>query len=115
MASEPGFAVTVVYSPEPRKVAEVTLQLTAPCSVFQVLQHSGFLAKYPEIDPQHMLLGVWGQKASPAQLLRDQDRVEIYRPLQVDPKMARRERFRKQGSRSAGLFVKKRSGAKAGY
>jgi putative ubiquitin-RnfH superfamily antitoxin RatB of RatAB toxin-antitoxin module len=41
--------------------------------------------------------------------------VEIYRPLRVDPKVARRERFVKQGARTAGLFVKKRPGAKAGY
>jgi putative ubiquitin-RnfH superfamily antitoxin RatB of RatAB toxin-antitoxin module len=41
--------------------------------------------------------------------------VEIYRPLTVDPKVARRERFAKQGARATGLFVKKRAGAKAGY
>jgi putative ubiquitin-RnfH superfamily antitoxin RatB of RatAB toxin-antitoxin module len=58
---------------------------------------------------------VWGRKAPLSQLLRDHDRVEVYRPLRVDPKVARRERFVKQGARSAGLFVKKRAGAKAGY
>jgi putative ubiquitin-RnfH superfamily antitoxin RatB of RatAB toxin-antitoxin module len=42
------------------------------------------------------------------QRVRDGDRIEIYRPLKVDPKVARRERFRKQGSRSAGLFARKR-------
>ena len=42
------------------------------------------------------------------QVLRDQDRIEIYRPLRVDPKVARRERFVKQGSRGAGLFIKLR-------
>jgi putative ubiquitin-RnfH superfamily antitoxin RatB of RatAB toxin-antitoxin module len=47
--------------------------------------------------------------------LRDQDRIEVYRPLLVDPKVARRERFVKQGARGAGLFAKKRQGAKAGY
>jgi putative ubiquitin-RnfH superfamily antitoxin RatB of RatAB toxin-antitoxin module len=47
--------------------------------------------------------------------LRDQDRVEVYRPLRVDPKVARRERFVKQGARAAGLFVKRRVGAKPGY
>jgi putative ubiquitin-RnfH superfamily antitoxin RatB of RatAB toxin-antitoxin module len=33
--------------------------------------------------------------------------VEVLRPLQVDPKVARRERFVKQGTRGAGLFAKK--------
>jgi uncharacterized protein len=39
----------------------------------------------------------------------------VYRPLLVDPKVARRERFRTQGARAAGLFAKKRPGAKPGY
>ena len=115
MASESGWSVTVVYSPEPRKIEQVSLALSEPCSVLRALQLSGLLANYPELDSQQILLGVWGRKATPNQLLRDQDRVEVYRPLRVDPKVARRERFVKQGSRSTGLFVKTRIGAKAGY
>jgi putative ubiquitin-RnfH superfamily antitoxin RatB of RatAB toxin-antitoxin module len=41
--------------------------------------------------------------------------LEFYRALRVDPKVARRERFNKQGSRGAGLFSKRRPGAKPGY
>ena len=52
------------------------------------------------------LLALWGRKAAAQEArLRDGDRVEVLRPLQVDPKVARRERFRKQGSRAAGLFA----------
>ena len=47
--------------------------------------------------------------------LQLQDRVEVYRALKVDPKVARRERFAKQGARTTGLFASKRPGAKAGY
>ncbi len=61
------------------------------------------------------MVGVWGRKASASQVLRERDRIEIYRPLQVDPKVARRERFRKQGARTSGLFAHKRDGGKAGY
>ncbi|MBW8723026.1 MAG: RnfH family protein, partial [Polaromonas sp.] len=43
------------------------------------------------------------------------DRLEIYRGLRVDPKVARRERFNRQGVKRAGLFAKTRAGAKAGY
>ena len=43
------------------------------------------------------------------------DRVEIYRPLRVDPKEARRQRFTGQGAKAAGLFQNRRKGAKAGY
>ncbi len=115
MVSESQLSVTVVYSPAVREVKEVNLELPAPCSVLQALQESGLLARYPEIDNLHTVVGVWGRKAPLDQLLRDQDRVEVYRSLRVDPKVARRERFARQGSRSAGLFVKKRAGAKAGY
>ena len=41
-------------------------------------------------------VGVWGRLAPPAQPLRDLDRVELYRPLQVDPKEARRLRYKGQ-------------------
>ena len=37
--------------------------------------------------------GVWGRKVSLAHVLQDQDRLEVYRALTVDPKVARRERF----------------------
>lgn len=115
MVSDNRLSVTVVYSPVAREVQEVTLELLAPCSVLQALQTSGLLARYPDIDSLHTVVGVWGRKAPLDQLLREQDRVEVYRSLRVDPKVARRERFANQGSRGAGLFVKRRAGAKAGY
>ncbi len=52
-------------------------------------------------------VGIWGRAATLTQLLRDGDRVEVYRPLRVDPKVARRERFARQGTRGAGLFARK--------
>jgi len=115
MVNETRLNVSVVYSPKAREVHEVTLLLNAPCTVLQALQQSGLLLRHPEIDNHHALIGIWGRKAKLNQCLRDHDRVEIYRPLRVDPKVARRERFVSQGSRAAGLFVKKRVGAKAGY
>lgn len=59
--------------------------------------------------------GVWGRVLPPEHVLASGDRVEAYRPLLVDPKVARRERFAKQGARGAGLFSKKRDNAKPGY
>ena len=107
--------VCVVYAPAARQVHEVCLTVAEPCSVLAALQQSGMLQDFAELDEQNIQLGVWGRQVSPTQVLRDQDRVEIYRPLRVDPKVARRERFVKQGARAAGLFVKKRPAAKAGY
>jgi len=115
MANDMNIEVTVVYSPGPRDVREVSLNLTASSTVLQALRASGFLQLFPAIDLQAAVVGVWGRKASLSQSLRENDRIEIYRPLTVDPKVARRERFAKQGARTAGLFQKKRAGAKAGY
>lgn len=60
-------------------------------------------------------VGVWGRKTSLRHVLREQDRVECYRPLTVDPKVARKERFGRQGVRAAGLFAQRRPGSKPGY
>ena len=108
-------SVSVVYSPRARDVQEVLLCLPSGSTVLQALQASGLLEIFPEIDGVATEFGVWGRKVGASQPLRENDRVEIYRPLTVDPKVARRERFAKQGARTAGLFISKRAGAKAGY
>ncbi len=115
MAAETPIRVSVVYAPAARNVQEVALELARSCTVLQALQASGLLQLFPGIDLNTVVVGVWGRKAGLDQPLRAQDRVEIYRPLTVDPKVARRERFVRQGARTAGLFIKKRAGAKAGY
>ena len=60
-------------------------------------------------------MSLWGRKVSLSERLGPGDRLELSRPLLVDPKTARRERFKKRGSKSAGLFSKRRPGAKPGY
>ncbi len=114
-ASDMTVHITVVYSPAPREVHEVKLNLPAASTVLQALQTSGLLQRFPVIDTQVTLVGVWGRKASLSDVVRENDRVEIYRALTVDPKEARRERFSKQGAKTAGLFSKKRPGGAAGY
>lgn len=103
--------VTVLWSPGPRQVLEKAVDLDAPATVQQALDASGLLTAAVGM----VAVSVWGRSTVPGQLLREGDRVEIHRPLLVDPKVARRARFQKQGARSAGLFAKKRAGAKAGY
>jgi putative ubiquitin-RnfH superfamily antitoxin RatB of RatAB toxin-antitoxin module len=112
--SEALLNLSVVYAPKARAPVEVRLVLPAPCTVLQALQQSGLLLRFSEIDHPHALVGVWGRRVKLDQCLRELDRVEIYRPLRVDPKVARRERFARQGSRGTGLFVKKRTQSKAG-
>lgn len=113
--TEVAFTVTVVLSMAPRHTTECVLQVSAGCTAAQALRESGLLIPLSQAEIDVLSLGVWGKKVSGRQLLRPDDRVELYRPLKVDPKVARRERFAKQGAKSAGLFSKRRTGAKAGY
>jgi putative ubiquitin-RnfH superfamily antitoxin RatB of RatAB toxin-antitoxin module len=107
--------ITVAYSPAARQVEQIELRLPAGSTVRDAVQASGLRARYPALELGLAGVGVWGRPAPPEQPLRDRDRVEIYRPLTVDPKVARRERFGRQGARAAGLFARRRPGAKPGY
>ncbi|MBX3652791.1 MAG: RnfH family protein [Ramlibacter sp.] len=115
MADEALIRICVVWSDAPRSVREWHLVLSAGSTVEQAVVASGAIETLGVAAARELNLGVWGRKASGDQVLRDQDRVEIYRWLTVDPKVARRERFRKQGARNAGLFATRRPGAKPGY
>jgi putative ubiquitin-RnfH superfamily antitoxin RatB of RatAB toxin-antitoxin module len=105
--------VTVSYSPGPRQVLEWPVDLPEGASARDAVLASGWCEACPGQEPAD--LGVWGRRCTPDHVVREGDRVEIYRGLLVDPKVARRERFRKQGARAAGLFAKRRPGAKPGY
>lgn len=107
--------VVVACSPSPRVVREWSLELPEGASVRDAIRHAGVLDAFPSLDEVATSLGIWGKKAEPDRLLVEGDRVEIYRDLRVDPKVARRERFKKQGAKGTGLFAGRRVGAKAGY
>jgi putative ubiquitin-RnfH superfamily antitoxin RatB of RatAB toxin-antitoxin module len=110
-----GIRVTVVFSPRARVVQEVAVTLPEGATVAQAIAASGWAEQVTATPEGLPLLGVWGKKAAPGQVLRDHDRVEVLRPLTVDPKVARRARFAGQGARTTGLFARTRPGAKAGY
>jgi putative ubiquitin-RnfH superfamily antitoxin RatB of RatAB toxin-antitoxin module len=107
--------VTVAYAPAPRQVLEWSVEVPPGATVQQAVQASGLAAACPGLDLAACEVGVWGRRCEWGAVLRERDRVEIYRGLLVDPKVARRERFRKQGARAAGLFARRRPGAKPGY
>ncbi len=104
--------ITVARSLGPRQTQEWSLDLPAGSTVADALGACGCVEPN---SPVQLLLGIWGRRCKPTQLLREGDRLEIYRGLRVDPKVARRERFQGQGVRRAGLFAKRRPGAKPGY
>lgn len=118
MASDwlaPRMRVTVVFSAASRVVQELALQVPVGCTVAQVLPLAAPHWGLGSEDISLLEVGIWGKVVSGQQALIAGDRVELYRPLTVDPKVARRTRFVRQGAKSAGLFSKQRPGAKAGY
>jgi len=119
MASESGgdrlLTVTVVFSAAPRTVQEVRVSASPGCCVADVLARAALQMGISGAQLQGLELGVWGSKVGMNHALADADRLELYRPLAVDPKTARRERFVRQGAKSAGLFAQRRANGKAGY
>jgi uncharacterized protein len=84
--------VEVAYSPAPRRVEIVPLQLAPGSTLADAVKASGLLLRHG-LDPSTAACGVWGRQRPPEHALRDGDRVEIYRGLAVDPKEARRLRY----------------------
>ena len=111
--------ITLVYAPEARQMRQWMIDMPAGSTLAQALVQSGAMAELADLAEQlatgELTAGIWGRAAMPSQVLENGDRVELYRALRVDPKVARRERFKGQGSRGAGLFAKRRVGGKAGY
>lgn len=71
----------------------VALDLPEGSTVMQAVEASGLLQKYPEIEPVGLnKLGVFAKLVKADAVLRDRDRVEIYRPLIADPKEVRRQK-----------------------
>ena len=83
--------IEVVYA-LPTQQALVKLRLPVQSTVSAAIEASGLLQRFPEIDLKKNKIGVFAKLVKPDAILRDQDRVEIYRPLIADPKEVRRKR-----------------------
>lgn len=114
-ATDDTLKIELVFSPAPRQIRHWALALPMGSSVVEALAAGRVFSEFPELLAIRLRVGIWGRKAGLDQLLVNHDRIEIYRPLRVDPKVARRERFDCQGVRTAGLFIAKRPRLKAGY
>jgi putative ubiquitin-RnfH superfamily antitoxin RatB of RatAB toxin-antitoxin module len=105
--------VLCCYSPQPRRVLELSLALASGATVQQALVMLQPEWQWPA--GQIAAMGVWGRKVKASHVLQDGDRLELYRALRVDPKVARRQRFKRQGAKRSGLFATRRPGAVPGY
>jgi putative ubiquitin-RnfH superfamily antitoxin RatB of RatAB toxin-antitoxin module len=79
---------------------EILLDLAVPggTTVYQAIRQSGILKTSPEIDLSVNEVGIHGKLKTLDTVLRDHDRIEIYRPLIADPKETRRRRANKKES-----------------
>lgn len=84
-------SIEVAYA-MPQKQELVRLQMPPGSTVLQAVEASGLQLKYPDIDLSKNKVGIFGKLTKLDTLLRDRDRVEIYRPLIADPKEVRKKR-----------------------
>lgn len=68
------------------------VEVNAGATVVEALELSGITERFPEIDLAQSKVGIFGKLTQPGTVLRDRDRIEIYRPLIADPKEVRRQR-----------------------
>ncbi len=96
--------IEVAYA-KPDRQEVIRLQLPEGSTLRQAVEASGLIERYPEIDLAKGRFGIYAKLAKPDTVLRDRDRVEIYRPLIADPKEVRKQRA------AEGKVMKKGGGA----
>ncbi len=93
--------VEVAYA-LPQRQCLIALEVEPGCTALDAAQRSGIDRQFPEIDWRTAKLGVFGKllDAPAHHVLREHDRVEIYRPLLIDPKAVRRQRAAQRQTRA---------------
>jgi len=91
--AEDALRVRVVYATAREQVVR-ELMVSIGTRVHDAVSASGLLEQFPEIRPPETAVGIFGRRVGWDDPVADGDRVEIYRPLRVDPKEARRRRAR---------------------
>lgn len=95
--------IEVVYAKQEQQ-ALLKLMVEEGTTAQQAVEQSGILQQFPEIDATQLKLGIFSKAIKSDTVLRERDRVEIYRPLIADPKAVRRSRA------EAGKVMKKGGG-----
>jgi len=90
-----GVQVYVSYATAQREFLRV-MQVAPGTTIGQAIETSGVLAEFPEINLVTQPVGIYAKKKSLDTVLRERDRIEIYRPLIADPKDSRRKRAAKK-------------------
>jgi putative ubiquitin-RnfH superfamily antitoxin RatB of RatAB toxin-antitoxin module len=83
--------IEAVYA-MPDEQTLLKLEVPAGSTIADALKHCGLLEKFPEISLEKGKFGIFGKLSKIDTVLREKDRIEIYRPLIADPKEVRRKR-----------------------
>ncbi|PUA19369.1 RnfH family protein [Glaciimonas sp. PCH181] len=104
----PPIKIQVCYGTSSRQFLRA---LTVPkgISLHDAIFRSGLLEEYREIDLSQCRVGIFGKLKTPATVVRDGDRIEVYRGLIADPKDARRNRAIKTASEDDKLSLDKKT------
>jgi hypothetical protein len=94
MAPAEVLRVEVAYCPRPGVADLVALSLAPGATLADAVRASGVLERHA-LAAEGLFVGIWSRVCDADVVLRDRDRVEIYRPLAVDPKEARRLRYKR--------------------
>lgn len=103
--------VEVAYA-TPQKQKILALDVPQGTTVYQAAEMSGIVDEFPEINLEEAKMGLFGKavRAPKDEVLREMDRVEIYRPLIIDPKVARANRAAKAAEKAAQAKEAEKSG-----
>jgi uncharacterized protein len=93
--------VELAFSPVARQVESLALEMPPGSTLADALRASGWIEAHG-IELDTVRCGVWGRVQPLDHVLREGDRIELYRPLTVDPKEARRLRYKKQRGAKSG-------------
>lgn len=91
MGNEHLFEIEVAYAAEDRIFRE-TLQVSSGTTVKEALQASRLAVEFPALDIFNARVGIYGDSVDWGHVVEPFDRIEIYRPLTMSPKEARRLR-----------------------
>jgi len=93
------------------------IEVPAGTSIIGAIASSGLTAVHPEVDPSTLRVGIYGKLKTLDTVVREGDRVEVYRVLTADPKTARRKRVqstRKSGMREGQKWLRNKAGGEGG-
>ena len=95
MAMNNWITVEIIYATL-KKQELLTVKTLKGSTIENVIDRSGILMLYPEIDLLKQAVGIFSQRKQLSDLVKEGDRIEIYRLLVIDPKEARKKRSKPQ-------------------